>query len=136
VDLNITGEMSVANPTLVGGGLPRLIFPTLIPETASSCGFGGTSWILTLNPRNGGQFGQAIFDLNGDGAFDGSDLIGGTTPPAGINPGIGIIPEPVIIRDPANQKIILGYPSSQGSVGTSSQKDPKSSGRQGWRQLR
>ena len=30
-------------------------------------------------------------------------MIGGTIPVAGINPGIGIMPEPTIIREPGEQ---------------------------------
>lgn len=136
VDLNITGEMSVSNPVLVGGGLPRIIFTTLIPETAASCGYGGQGWLLELNPRNGGRFSQAIFDIDGDGNFTSADMIGGKSV-AGINPGIGILPEPVIIRDTANKKLVKALSGSTGAVMTNQQpQGPNDSGRRGWRQLR
>ncbi len=138
VDLPVTGEMSVSNPVLVGGELARIIFTTLIPEPAASCSFGGTSWLMELNPQNGGRFSQPVFDVNDDGTFDGSDLIGGTggIPPSGVNPDIGIMPEPVIIRDTANNKIIKGISGSTGMVTTNAQNaGPPTSGRQSWRQL-
>ncbi len=140
VDLDLlTGEMSVSNPVLVGGGLPRIIFTTLIPETAGTCGFGGTSWLMELNPINGGRFPETIFDVNGDGVFDDDDLIGGTggIPPSGVSPDIGILPEPVIIQDTANNKIIKGLSGSTGAIKTNAQKGSGGTqGRQGWRQLR
>ncbi len=140
VDLDlVTGEMSVSNPVLVGGELPRIIFTTLIPETAASCAFGGTSWLMELNPINGGRFPEAVFDINGDGVFDDKDLIGGTggIPPSGVNPNIGILPEPVVIQDTANNKIIKGLSGSTGAIQTNAQKGSGGKqGRQGWRQLR
>jgi type IV pilus assembly protein PilY1 len=130
------GEMSVSNPILLGGVLPRVIFTTLIPDS-SACTFGGSGWLLELNPRNGGQLSEAVFDLNGDGVIDANDMISGTTPVAGINPGLGIMPEPVILRDPAHKQDLKISTGSTGAVKALKNfvgKIPSS--RQSWRQLK
>lgn len=130
------GEMSVSNPVLIGGTMPRIIFTTLIPES-SACSFGGTSWLMELNPRNGGQFSQSVFDLNGDGVITNADLISGTTQVVGIKSTIGIMPEPVIVRDPANNQDIKITSGSTGAVGSTSNMTPNpGAGRQSWRQIK
>ncbi|MFQ6023929.1 MAG: pilus assembly protein [Acidiferrobacterales bacterium] len=139
VDLPTTGEMSVSNPVLVGGGLPRIIFTTLIPESTAACAFGGSSWLMELNPQNGGRFDEPVFDVDDDGAFDNNDLIGGSggIPPSGVKSTIGILPEPVIIQDTANNKIVKGLSGSTGAIDTNTQKGGSGKkGREGWRQLR
>lgn len=130
------GEMSVSNSVLLGGGLPRIIFTTLIP-TNVACSFGGTSWLMELNPVNGGRLPDQVFDVNGDGLVDSADMISGTTPVAGIGSDIGIMPEPVIVRDPANKRDLKLVAGSSGTVKSIKNYVNKSSGgRQSWRQLR
>lgn len=138
--VNTKGEMSVSNPVLLGGTVPRIIFTTLIPDS-TPCNYGGTSWLMELSPTNGGPPNQAVFDLNGDGVVNGSDLTSGGATPIGLNPNIGIMPDPVIIRDPGSSgqsgkdlKIVSG---SSGAVQSMKNYVPGgSSGRQSWRQLR
>lgn len=130
-----TGEMQVSNPVLIGGTLPRVIFTTLIPEN-SACSFGGSSWLMEVSPKNGGRLSDVIFDINGDGVADSSDTAS-SVPVSGINPGIGIMPEPVILRDPANKRDFKVITGSTGDV--KSQKNfvsKASGGRQSWRQLK
>lgn len=130
------GEMQVSNSVLLGGTVPRIIFTTLIPASAK-CSFGGSSWLMELNPTNGGQLNETVFDINNDGVIDDNDRVGGTTMVSGINPGIGILPEPVIVRDPANKrdlKIESGSTSTVTAVKNYVSKP--SGGRQSWRQLR
>lgn len=131
----VIGEMSVSNPVLIGGTLPRIIFTTLIPETAASCSFGGTSWLMELNPRNGGRFSEALLDVNGDATYD---LISAGNPAVGMKSTTGILSQPVVIRDPANNKIIKGLSGSTGAITTNKQKGgTKPDGaRIGWRQLK
>lgn len=131
-----TGEMSVSNPILLGGVLPRVIFTTLIPDN-SSCTFGGSGWLLELNPRNGGQLPEQVFDTNEDGVIDSNDMISGTVPVAGINPQLGIMPEPVILRDPAHKKDLKISTGSTGQVkALKNFVSGTSSSRQSWRQLK
>ena len=132
------GEKQVSNPVLLGGALPRVIFTTLIPESAV-CTAGGTSWLMELNPRNCGRLPAQVFDIDGDGTVtdDTDDLIGGTVPVAGINPGIGIMPEPTIIRDTANKTDLKAESGSTGAVMTiKNYVGGTSGGRQSWRQLK
>ena len=54
-----------------------------------------------------------------------------------FNPDIGILPEPVVIQDTANNKIIKGLSGSTGAIEVNAQKGSGGAqGRQGWRQLR
>ncbi len=130
------GEKSVSNPVLKGGTVPRIIFTTLIPET-DACTAGGTGPMMELNPKNGGQLPVQVFDINGDGTIDSSDMIGGTIPVAGIYPGIGIMPEPTIIRDSANGTDLKVETGSSGAVMTiKNYVSGTTGGRQSWRQLK
>lgn len=130
------GEMSVSNPVLLGGTVPRIIFTTLIP-TNVACSFGGTSWLMELSPTNGGTTLEQVFDINGDGVITSADMISGTTPVAGTSSTIGIMPEPVIVRDPANKrdlKLVAGSSGTIQAIKNYISKPP--GGRQSWRQLR
>lgn len=130
------GEKSVSNPVLVGGTVPRIIFTTLIPQT-DPCTVGGTSWLMELNPKNGGRLPEQVFDSNLDGTLDSNDMITGGIPVAGINPGIGIMPEPTIIRDPANKTDLKAETGSSGAVTTiKNYVSGTQGGRQSWRQLK
>lgn len=130
------GEMSVSDPVLLGGTVPRIIFTTLIPQS-DACSYGGSSWLMELNPKNGGRLSTQVFDINEDGTIDSNDMIGGTTPVAGINQGIGIMPQPVIIRDPANSQDLKTVTGSSGAVETiKNYVSGTQGGRQSWRQLK
>jgi type IV pilus assembly protein PilY1 len=126
--VNSLGEMSVSNPVLLGGATPRIIFTTLIPES-SPCSAGGSSWLMELNPIHGGLLGVDVF-----GFSTGSTTI---TTVVGINQNIGIMPEPVIVRDPANKRDIKIVTGTTGAI-QSIMNYPISSGggRQSWRQLK
>lgn len=132
------GEMSVSNPVLLGGGLPRIIFTTLIPNNIA-CSFGGSSWLMELNPANGGRLPEQVFDTDGDGAIDDDDKIAGTPPQptAGMKSTIGIMPEPIIVRDPDNGRDLKIVAGSAGTIQSiKNYVSKQSGGRQSWRQLR
>lgn len=131
------GERAVSNPVLLGGTLPRIIFTTLIPQS-DACTYGGTSWLMELSPTNCGRLSQSVFDIDGDGTVSGDsgDLANGVVV-SGINPGIGIIPEPVILRDPANKQDLKAETGSTGAVTTiKNYVGSATGGRQSWRQLK
>lgn len=92
------GEISVTNPVLATSNPERIIFTTLVPQQ-TSCSYGGTGWLMEISPVNGGNLGVAVFDINNDGVVDATDLVGGTGV-SGINPGIGIMPEVVVVNHP------------------------------------
>lgn len=127
------GEMSVTNPLLVSGTVPRVVFTTTVP-TSDVCGYGGSSWFMAVSPVNGGRLGISIFDIDDDGAVD---YIGGSTPISGISVGTGIVPEPVLIRDTGNGRDIYITPDSSGGLGTvSTTGSGARAARQSWRQLK
>ncbi|MBI3440286.1 MAG: hypothetical protein HY052_00495, partial [Proteobacteria bacterium] len=130
------GEMSVSNPVLLGGTTPRIIFTTLIPRTNTPCEPGGTSWLMELSPTNGGPTKVEVFDITGDGKITSADTINGT-PVAGIKSTIGIMPEPVIARNPAKGTDVKLFAGSSGTIqGINNYPAPGGSGRQSWRQLK
>lgn len=130
------GEKQVSNPVLLGGSCPRVIFTTLIPSS-DICGYGGSSWLMELDPTNGGTVCQDVFDITGDGVANENDRPTGGGIVAGINPGIGIMPEPVILRDPANSRDLKTEAGSTGAITTIKNYNVSTSGgRQSWRQLK
>ncbi|MBI3900125.1 MAG: hypothetical protein HY308_17800 [Gammaproteobacteria bacterium] len=134
LDLLATGERSVSKPVLLGGATPRIIFTTLIPDS-TPCNFGGTGWLMELNPTNGGKLAKAVFDLDNNGIIDSNDeYLGGSV--AGINPDNGILPDPVIMRDSPKGKDLKLLAGSKGAVVAVKNYVGKiSGGRQSWRQL-
>ena len=130
------GEKQVSNPVLLGGSCPRVIFTTLIPSS-DVCGYGGSSWLMELDPTNGGTVCQDVFDITGDGTANSSDRPEGGGIVAGISPGIGIMPEPVILRDPANSHDLKTEAGSTGAITTIKNYNVGTAGgRQSWRQLK
>ena len=134
-DFPVTGEMSVSDPVLVGGSLPLVIYTTLTPQS-SPCSFGGDSWLMAVSPANGGPASSTIFDVNGDGQFDVNDNSSSNQIAAGIDPGIGIMPQPVILRDPAHGKSISIETGSTGAVKTNGMRGGQNGGRQSWIQIK
>jgi type IV pilus assembly protein PilY1 len=134
-DFPVTGEMSVSDPVLIGGGMPLVIYTTLTPQS-SPCSFGGDSWLMAVSPANGGPASDTVFDVNGDGQFDVNDNTASNQVVAGIDPGIGIMPQPVILRDPAHGRNIGIETGSTGAVQTSNLRSKNSGGRQSWIQLK
>ncbi len=135
VNLPVLGERVVFKPVFVGGENPRIIFTTLIPNEVP-CDFGGESWLMELNPQNGGRMAIDVFDVNGDGIYDKAGS-GGTI--AGINPQLGIMPDPVILKDPAKQRDLKVATGTSGDVKTIANSNPPTAGsssRKSWRQLR
>ncbi|MHB0916231.1 MAG: pilus assembly protein [Thiobacillus sp.] len=85
-----TGERVITSPVLFGG---KLLFQTIVPSP-SSCDYGGTSWLMQVNPATGGALLAASFDINGDNLFNTNDQIdigGGVMANAsGVDVGVGI----------------------------------------------
>ncbi|MFT6093104.1 MAG: type IV pilus assembly protein PilY1 [Pseudohongiellaceae bacterium] len=119
------GERQVSNAVVRNG---RVIFTTLIPSTVE-CEFGGTSFLMELDFRDGSALEFPAFDLNGDGEYDADD-----TDASGRASDVGIMPTVSILADGA-QDVAFGSGASgdidviQLSVGT------QAYGRQSWRQL-
>ncbi|MCS6947400.1 MAG: PilC/PilY family type IV pilus protein, partial [Steroidobacteraceae bacterium] len=133
------GEMAITNPVLRN---ERIIFTTLIPNP-DPCGFGGVSWLMILQARNGARA-DSTFDLNGDANLTNDDRV---PPPSGteniaasgVRSGTGIWSAPTPLTNGANDVLIMS------NTGTADQDDsnnrlvdpgPGGMGRQSWRQLR
>lgn len=122
---NNFGERQVSNAVVRDG---RVIFTTLIPSQ-QPCDFGGSSFVMQVNYRDGGALGFPAFDLNGDGVFDEVD-----TNASGRMSDVGIVPTLSILSD-SDRDLAFGSGSSgdvdvmELNTGTSA------SGRQSWRQL-
>lgn len=133
VDLPLTAEKVVANPLLRTG---RVIFTTLVPSDLP-CDVGGTSWLMELDFQNGGPPDFPVFDLNDDGTFNDNDNANGQVV-IGIDPGLGIMPQPVILDDPAKGRELKIATGTGGDVkGIANNPGPldPASGRRSWRQL-
>ncbi len=119
------GERQVSNAIVRNG---RVIFTTLVPSEVE-CEFGGTSFLMEIDFRDGGALEFPAFDLNGDGEYDADD-----TDASGRASDVGIMPTVSILADDA-QDVAFGSGASgdidviQISVGD------QSYGRQSWRQL-
>lgn len=122
---NNFGERQVSNAVVRDG---RVIFTILLPSQ-QACDFGGRSFVMQVNYRDGGALGFPAFDLNGDGIFDMNDSTA-----SGRLSEVGIVPTLSILSD-SDRDIAFGSGSSgdvdviQLNTGTGA------SGRQSWRQL-
>jgi type IV pilus assembly protein PilY1 len=127
------GERVVVQPLLRNG---RMIFSTLIPAV-DPCGFGGTGWLMEIDAISGARFSFSVFDLDGDGLFDGGDYVtlpDGTTVPVSGQRFNEIISQPVVID--AGEKEYKYISGSSGNIQTVTEKGDFTKGRQSWRQIR
>lgn len=130
------GERVVSAPILRNR---RIIFTTLTPSQLP-CEFGGSGWIMELDPMTGNRLGESTFDLNGDGSFTNTDYVtinvGGTSvmvPASGIKSTEGIIKTPAIIAAGGKEyKIGSG---TTGNVMVVSEKGATNRPRTSWRQI-
>jgi type IV pilus assembly protein PilY1 len=143
------GERQVTNTTVRGS---RVIFTTLIPDI-NPCNFGGGSWLMELDALSGGRLKTATYDLDGDGQFDGDDMVtvvidgkNVKIPVSGLQPttgsgadtqAVGIISDAgILFGDNATREFIY-TPGTTGEIAlTVGSADPRASGRQSWRQVR
>ena len=133
------GERVVSMPLL---WRDRIIFVTLIPDP-DPCAYGGTGWIMEIDPKTGGRLGFTVFDLNRDGAFNedeyvqiGVDDEGNPimVPVSGVRSKEGIIKTPgVISADGVAYKYTSG---STGVIEVIENAGETGRGRQSWQQLR
>ncbi|MHB1075518.1 pilus assembly protein [Thiobacillus sp.] len=75
MDLPASGERVVSDPSLYSN---RILFTTMIPNTASCPGGGGTGWLMELDAVTGAALSGPTFDINGDGVVDTNDYLGST----------------------------------------------------------
>jgi type IV pilus assembly protein PilY1 len=75
VDLPRNGEKMTYDMTLYGKGL----FFSTIRTSEDPCSAGLSGTLYGIDPNSGGQTNYVVFDMNGDGAFNASDAVGGGT---------------------------------------------------------
>lgn len=122
---NNFGERQVSNAVVRDG---RVIFTTLVPSQ-QPCDFGGSSFVMQVNYRDGGALGFPAFDLNGDGSFDEVD-----TNASGRMSDVGIVPTLSILSD-SDRDLAFGSGSSGDVDVMELNTGTTASGRQSWRQL-
>lgn len=119
------GERQVSNAIVRDG---RVIFTTLLPSQ-QPCDFGGSSFVMQVNYRDGGALGYPAFDLNGDRVFDEVD-----TNASGRMSDVGIVPTLSVLSD-ADRDVAFGSGSSGDVDVLELNTGTTATGRQSWRQL-
>jgi type IV pilus assembly protein PilY1 len=136
VDLPSAGEKSITDAIALGD---RMLFTTLIPPD-SPCPFGSTGFLMEVNIVNGGPPPVPVFDINQDNFFDTNDnsTSGGII--AGVNPGVGLLPQPGILVDPDSGIILKVEAGTKdpdtGAIITNARAGTPFASRRSWRQLR
>jgi type IV pilus assembly protein PilY1 len=131
------GERQVSNTAVRAG---RVIFTTLIPDS-DPCESGGSSWLMELDALSGGRLEETPFDLNRDGIFGDGDFVvapdGSRVPVSGLQPGVGITPEPGILIGDEGRKEFKYNPGTSGEIAVTVENPGRgAAGRQSWRQIR
>lgn len=67
----VLSERVVADPLVRG---KNIFFNTIIPSS-KLCSYGGSGWMMAAAIENGGRPNSSIFDTNGDGKVDDTDMI-------------------------------------------------------------
>ena len=119
------GERQVSNAIVRDG---RVIFTTLLPSQ-QPCDFGGSSFVMQVDYRDGGALGYPAFDLNGDRVFDEVD-----TNASGRMSDVGIVPTLSVLSD-ADRDVAFGSGSSGDVDVLELNTGTTATGRQSWRQL-
>jgi type IV pilus assembly protein PilY1 len=125
LNANNFGERQISNAVVRDG---RVIFTTLIPSQ-QPCDFGGSSFVMQVNYRDGGALNFPAFDLNGDGIFDAAD-----TNASGRMSDVGIVPTLSILSN-SDSDVAFGSGSSGDVDVFELNTGTTASGRQSWRQL-
>jgi type IV pilus assembly protein PilY1 len=123
-DLPETGERVIFNPQYVSDG--RVLFVTNTPST-DPCAYGGTSWLVQLQARDGSRTTAPVWDTNSDGEVNINDNLSGQVV-SDVRIGTGIAPAPIILDTDTGRVLI-----DQGGGYVPMDRDPNI-GPQSWRQ--
>jgi type IV pilus assembly protein PilY1 len=130
-----TGEKVVFDPIISTG---KVVFPTLLPSGVA-CEAGGTSFIMDMEPLNGGRLLFSPFDVNNDTNFTNADRVtfgSGSTARSvfvsGLQSTIGIVPQPTVIQASSGKEIKV-LSGSSGGLMSVLENAPGSSGSSGSR---
>lgn len=105
-----TAGERVINRPLVDG--PVLFFATVIPPTSNACDAGGKGYLNALDAFSGTSLATPFFDANGDGVFNDEDKLttgtGDNVAVGSMDPGVGMLTKPIIIRGPGRSIAVVG----------------------------
>ncbi|PCH61794.1 MAG: hypothetical protein COC19_04235 [SAR86 cluster bacterium] len=122
---NNFGERQISNAIVRDG---KVIFTTVVPSQIE-CEYGGMSFIMELNYRNGGALAYPAFDLNKDGNYDAIDgQASGRASNAGLMPTVSILSN-------GAENIAFGSGASGDIDIIELSAGNEAYGRQSWRQL-
>jgi len=127
------GERVIGAPIVRGVSSKKIVFTSIIP-TQDICDFGGRSWLMELDARNGNLTTTPVFDLNFDGKLDkqdngnGKDVFNGWSQK-------GIMTSPAILKDKIEYKILSGSTGVLRAVGEAPDAEQEGA-RQSWRQIK
>lgn len=130
---NPEGERVIGAPIVRGVSSKKIVFTSIIP-TQDICDFGGRSWLMELDARNGNLTTTPVFDLNFDGKLDKNDNGNGTDVFNGWSQK-GIQTSPAILKDKIEYKILSGSTGTLRAVGEATDAELDGA-RQSWRQLK
>lgn len=128
------GERVINRPLVAGSAL---FFASIIPPTSNACDAGGKGYLNALDAFTGTSLVEPFFDSNGDGNFDDGDKLGSGDAKVGvgsIDPGIGMLTKPIIIRGPNRAIAVVG--GSLGGMADPAVKPPGTAPqRVSWREI-
>jgi len=105
-----TAGERVVNRPLVDGS--ALFFASIIPPTSNACDAGGKGYLNALDAFSGTSLKNPFFDANGDGVFNNADTLTGSSGEkvavGSMDPGIGMLTKPIIIRGPGRAIAVVG----------------------------
>ena len=100
----------ITNRPLVDGS--ALFFASVIPPTSNACDAGGKGYLNALDAFTGTSLKNPFFDTNGDGVFNNKDTLtngaGEKVAVGSMDPGIGMLTKPIIIRGPGHAIAVVG----------------------------
>lgn len=103
------GERVVNRPLVDGSAL---FFASIIPPTSNACDAGGKGYLNALDAFTGTSLKSPFFDSNGDGVFNDKDTLtngaGDEVAVGSMDPGIGMLTKPIIIRGPGRAIAVVG----------------------------
>lgn len=134
---NNTGERVVSNPVYRGG---RVIFNTLSPSP-TTCGAGGYTFTMVIDPATGGALPYSAFDVNRDKTFTSADYrtSTGTTgtgakPVSGMKLGNGIAGTPLLLNLDRQRQVSIST-KSDGNIASGYLNAGTNVGRIAWREV-
>jgi Tfp pilus assembly protein, tip-associated adhesin PilY1 len=123
---NAEGERIVSASRILNLGRPVLIASSIIPET-STCSVAGRGFVNAINPFTGTALDDIFFDINGDGAFNSSDMLNGKII-GSVDLGVGMPTESIVV---GNRLAVGGSKGQMNSVGI----NISAAGRISWREI-